>query len=84
MNLYISNNNKLTVNTSNALIDELSARNTVFVHTGNVDIDTTQRIIDFLSGACCALAAHLERISAHDFLLIPAGSALVKKEDLKK
>lgn len=55
------------------LIKHLKMNNPAVVNLDDLDEVTAQRILDFLSGAICALAGTAHRISGNLFLLSPKG-----------
>lgn len=55
------------------LINHLRMNNPVVVKLDDIDEVTAQRILDFLSGAACALSGTVHRISGNLFLLSPHG-----------
>ena len=55
------------------LIKHLKMNNPAVVNLDNLDENTAQRILDFLSGAVCALSGSAHRISGNMFLLSPKG-----------
>lgn len=55
------------------LIKHLKMNNPAVVNLDEIDAETAQRILDFLSGAVCALSGSAHRISGNMFLLSPKG-----------
>ncbi len=55
------------------LIEHLRMNDPAIVNLDSVDEATAQRILDFLSGAVCALLGTTHRISGNLFLLSPKG-----------
>ena len=55
------------------LIDHLKRHEPAIVDFSNVDSESGQRILDFLSGAIYALSGSMQRISGSIFLLTPSG-----------
>lgn len=55
------------------LIEHLKMNDPAVVNLDSVDEATAQRILDFLSGAVCALSGTTHRISGNLFLLSPKG-----------
>lgn len=55
------------------LIKHLKMNNPAVVNLDDLDEVTAQRILDFLSGAICALAGTAHRIAGNLFLLSPKG-----------
>ena len=55
------------------LIKHLKMNNPAVVNLDDIDEGTAQRILDFLSGAVCALSGSAHRISGNMFLLSPKG-----------
>lgn len=55
------------------LIKHLKMNNPAVVNLDDIDEGTAQRILDFLSGAVCALSGSAHRIAGNMFLLSPKG-----------
>ena len=55
------------------LIKHLKMNNPAVVNLEDIDEETAQRILDFLSGAICALSGTAHRISGNLFLFSPKG-----------
>lgn len=55
------------------LIKHLKMNNPAVVNLEDIDEETAQRILDFLSGAVCALSGTAHRISGNLFLFSPKG-----------
>ena len=51
----------------------LIAHCTVILNLEGLDLDVSQRIFDFASGACCAIRGRLDKISNYSFVLTPHG-----------
>ena len=51
----------------------LIAHCTVILNLEGLDLDVSQRIFDFASGACCAIRGRLDKISNYIFVLTPEG-----------
>lgn len=54
-----------------SVIDDLLADRSVLINLELVDVDTSQRIVDMLSGATYALGASLKKAAANTYLLAP-------------
>ena len=55
------------------LINHLKMNSPAVVNLEDIDEETAQRILDFLSGAICALSGTAHRISGNLFLFSPKG-----------
>ena len=51
----------------------LIAHCTIILNLEGLDLDVSQRIFDFASGACCAIRGRLDKISNYIFVLTPHG-----------
>ena len=51
----------------------LIAKCTIILNLEGLDLDVSQRIFDFASGACCAIRGRLDKISNYIFVLTPHG-----------
>ena len=49
----------------------LIAKCTIILNLEGLDLDVSQRIFDFASGACCAVRGRLDKISNYIFVLTP-------------
>lgn len=63
------------------LIDQLRSKNGVLFHLGAVDVQTAQRMLDFMSGAAYALQGKVERIDRMLYLITPKGVRIVNRID---
>lgn len=66
------------------LIDHLKRHEPAIVDFSNVDSESGQRILDFLSGAIYALSGSMQRISGSIFLLTPSGVSITAPTDISK
>lgn len=66
------------------LIDHLKRHEPAIVDFAEVDNDSGQRILDFLSGAIYALGGSMQRISGTIFLLTPSGVSITAPPDISK
>lgn len=57
---------------SREITDTLLEGKPIFLNMEGLDIDIAQRIIDFASGSCYALAGNLQKVSNYIFLLTPS------------
>lgn len=64
------------------LIDFLKRREPAIINLDNVDVDTAQRILDFVSGAIYALNGSVHRINSNIFLLSPEGVEITVQNEL--
>lgn len=55
------------------IADSLLSNCTVFLNLEDLDLEISQRIIDFTSGACYAINGNLQKVSSHIFILTPEG-----------
>ena len=55
------------------LIQHLKVSDPAIVNLNDLDEPTAQRILDFLSGAVCALSGTVHRVTGNMFLLAPKG-----------
>ena len=54
------------------ITETLLANRTVVLNLEGLDVDVAQRIIDFTSGSCYAIAGNLQKISHYIFIVTPA------------
>ena len=54
------------------ITETLLANRTVVLNLEGLDVDIAQRIIDFTSGSCFAIAGNLQKISHYIFIITPA------------
>lgn len=66
------------------LIDHLKRHEPAIVDFVEVDNESGQRILDFLSGAIYALGGSMQRISGTIFLLTPSGVSITAPPDIGK
>ena len=55
------------------LIDYLTRREPAIINLDNIDVEISQRVLDFVSGAIYALGGTVHRVSGNIFLLSPEG-----------
>lgn len=63
------------------IIDNLKANKTVIVNMEQIEVETAQRILDFMSGASYAINAKVFKISARIFVASPACVKVVTSSD---
>ena len=63
------------------IIDNLKARKPVIVNMEQIEVETAQRILDFMSGACYAVDGRLYKVSARIFLVAPANYDIIGSSD---
>jgi len=56
-----------------SIAQTLIAKCTIILNLEGLDLDVSQRIFDFASGACCASKGRLDKISNYIFVLTPNG-----------
>ena len=61
-----------TVEDAREITETLLANRTVVLNMEGLDVDIAQRIIDFTSGSCFAIAGNLQKISHYIFIITPA------------
>lgn len=61
----------MTYDDTQNIIDNLKNRKPVIVNLESLEIDTAQRILDFMSGAVYALNGNIHKISKGIFILVP-------------
>lgn len=61
-----------TVEDAREITETLLANRTVVLNLEGLDVDVAQRIIDFTSGSCFAIAGNLQKISHYIFIITPA------------
>lgn len=49
---------------------------TVVLNLEGLDIDLSQRVIDYSSGSCYAVGGNLQRVSSYIFIITPAGVSI--------
>lgn len=54
------------------ITDTLLSNRTVVLNLEGLDVDIAQRIIDFTSGSCYAMAGNMQKISHYIFIITPA------------
>ena len=63
------------------IIERLAGKESVIVNLEYVEIESAQRILDFLSGASYALGGSMRRIKAYTFLITPQGTGITDNND---
>ena len=63
------------------IIERLAGKEAVIVNLESVEIESAQRILDFLSGASYALGGSMRRIKAYTFLITPQGMGITDNND---
>lgn len=63
------------------IIERLASKEAVIVNLEFVEIESAQRILDFLSGASYALGGSMRRIKAYTFLITPQGTGITDNND---
>ena len=61
-----------SVEDAREITETLLANRTVVLNLEGLDVDIAQRIIDFTSGSCFAIAGNLQKISRYIFIITPA------------
>lgn len=61
-----------SVEDAREITETLLANRTVVLNLEGIDVDVAQRIIDFTSGSCFAIAGNLQKISHYIFIITPA------------
>ncbi|MBR1770443.1 MAG: cell division protein SepF [Lachnospiraceae bacterium] len=61
-----------TVEDAREITETLLSNRTVVLNLEGLDVDIAQRIIDFTSGSCFAIAGNLQKISHYIFIITPA------------
>lgn len=61
-----------SVEEAREITETLLANRTVVLNLEGLDVDVAQRIIDFTSGSCFAIAGNLQKISHYIFIITPA------------
>lgn len=64
------------------LIDYLKRREPAIINLDNIDMESAQRILDFVSGAIYALNGSVHRVANNIFLLSPEGVEITVPYDL--
>lgn len=63
------------------IIDNLKGRKPVIVNMEKIEVETAQRILDFMSGACYAVDGRVYKVSARIFLVAPANYDIIGSSD---
>ncbi|MCH5338088.1 MAG: cell division protein SepF [Acetatifactor sp.] len=61
-----------SVEDAREITETLLANRTVVLNLEGLDVDIAQRIIDFTSGSCFAIAGNLQKISHYIFIITPS------------
>lgn len=61
-----------SVEEAREITETLLANRTVVLNLEGLDVDIAQRIIDFTSGSCYAIAGNLQKISHYIFIITPS------------
>lgn len=61
-----------SVEDAREITETLLANRTVVLNLEGLDVDIAQRIIDFASGSCFAIAGNLQKISHYIFIITPS------------
>ncbi len=61
-----------SVEDSRDITETLLSNRTVVLNLEGLDVDIAQRIIDFTSGACFAMAGNLQKVSNYIFIVTPS------------
>ena len=87
VNLPASATNKMIVyrpvsyeDTQN-IIDNLKNRKPVIVNMEQIEVETAQRILDFMSGACYAVDGRVYKVSSRIFIVAPANIDIIGSSD---
>lgn len=63
------------------IIDNLKSHKPVIVNMEQIDVETAQRILDFMSGACYAVDGRVCRVSTRIFIVAPANVDIIASPD---
>ena len=63
------------------IIDNLKSRKPVIVNMEQIEVETAQRILDFMSGACYAVDGRVYKVSSRIFIVAPANIDIVGSSD---
>jgi len=66
------------------IVEQLRARKSVLLNLHMLDNEQSQRIVDFLSGACHAIDGHQQRIGDGVFLFAPASVVISSESNSSK
>jgi cell division inhibitor SepF len=66
------------------IVEQLRARKSVLLNLHMLDNEQSQRIVDFLSGACHAIDGHQQRIGDGVFLFAPASVVISSESSSSK
>lgn len=63
------------------IIDNLKSRKPVIVNMEQIKVETAQRILDFMSGACYAVDGRVYKVSSKIFVVAPANYDIIGNSD---
>lgn len=63
------------------IIDNLKNRKPVIVNMEQIEVETAQRILDFMSGACYAVDGRVYKVSSRIFIVAPANIDIIGSSD---
>lgn len=63
------------------IIDNLKNRKPVIVNMEQIEVETAQRILDFMSGACYAVDGRVYKVSSRIFIVAPANVDIIGSSD---
>jgi cell division inhibitor SepF len=63
------------------IIDNLKSHKPVIVNMEQIEVDTAQRILDFMSGACYAVDGRVYKVSSRIFIVAPANIDIIGSSD---
>lgn len=59
------------------IIDNLKSHKPVIVNMEQIEVETAQRILDFMSGACYAVDGRVYKVSSRIFIVAPANIDII-------
>ena len=63
------------------IIDNLKSHKPVIVNMEQIEVETAQRILDFMSGACYAVDGRVYKVSSRIFIVAPANIDIIGSTD---
>ncbi|MBR0157341.1 MAG: cell division protein SepF [Clostridia bacterium] len=63
------------------IIDNLKSHKPVIVNMEQIEVETAQRILDFMSGACYAVDGRVYKVSSRIFIVAPANIDIIGSSD---
>lgn len=63
------------------IIDNLKSHKPVIVNMEQIEVDTAQRILDFMAGACYAVDGKVYKVSSRIFIVAPANIDIIGSSD---